>query len=53
MSSFEDDPGDFIKRVVTQDEMGFTTLTQSQKCRANNESTLAHPLLRNLRGFIQ
>ena len=30
---------------------GFT-LTQSQKCRANNGSTLAHPLLRNLRGFI-
>ena len=28
---------------------GFTTLTQSQKCRANNGNTLAHPLLRHIR----
>ena len=32
---------------------GFTTLTQSQKCRANNGSILAHPLLWISRGFIQ
>ena len=31
----------------------FTTLTQNKKCRAKNGSTLAYPLLRNLRGFIQ
>ena len=31
---------------------GLTTLKQSQKCRANNGSTLARPLLRNLRGSI-
>ena len=35
LSRYEDDPGDFIEGVVTQDETpGFTTLTQSQKCRA-------------------
>ena len=32
---------------------GLTTLAQRQKCRANNGSTLAYPLLRNLTGFIQ
>ena len=32
---------------------GFTALTQSQKCRANNVSNLAHHVLRNLRVFIQ
>ena len=33
--------------------LGFTTLTQSQKCRASNRSYLVRPLLRNLRGFEQ
>ena len=28
-------------------------LSFRQKCRANNGNTLAHPLLRNLRGVIQ
>ena len=51
LSCYEDDPGDFIELVVTQD--GFPILTHSQKWRANNESTLAHPFLRHLRGFIQ
>ena len=49
----EDDPSNFTKRVVTQDETWFTTLTQSQNAEQTIESTLAHPLLRNLRGFIQ
>ena len=54
LSRYKDDPGDFIERVVTQDMRHmFTTLTQSQKCRVNNGSILAHPLLRNLRGLIQ
>ena len=44
LSRYEDDPADCIKRVVTQDEIyGFTTLTQSHKCRANNGCTLTHP----------
>ena len=44
LSRHEDDPGDFIERVVTQG---------STKCIANNGSTLVRPLLRNLRGLIQ
>ena len=42
----------FIKPVVIQDKHGFTTLTQSQKCRANNVSTLAYPFPKNLRGKV-
>ena len=45
LSRYEDDPEDFIDRVVH----GFITLTQSQKCKACNRSTLAHPLPRRLR----
>ena len=30
----------------------FTTLTQSQKCRAYNGSTLVYPFLRNLIGSL-
>ena len=48
LSRYGDDPGDFIG-VVNK----INTLTQSKKSRANNGSTLAHPLLRNLYGFIQ
>ena len=43
LSRFEDDPGDFIKRVVTQDETWVHHVDQESKCRANNGSTLAHP----------
>ena len=39
LSPYEDDPDDFIERVVTKDE----TLTQSQKCRSKNGHTLAYP----------
>ena len=41
LSCYEDDPGDFIEQVLTQDE----TWVQSKKCRANIRSALAHPLL--------
>ena len=41
LSRYEDDPGDFIDRVVTQDEI--ITLTHSRKCKACDGSTLAYP----------
>ena len=41
LSGYEDDLGDFIGRFVTQHEIWVHH--QSQKCRANNGSTLAHP----------
>ena len=53
LSRDEDDPGDFIERAVTQDKTWVHHFDPSQKCRTNNGSTLAHPLLRNLRAFIQ
>ena len=53
LSRYEGDPGDFFERVVTQDETWVHHFDQESKCRANNGRTLAHPLLRNLRVFIQ
>ena len=53
LSRYEDDPHDFFAEVVTQDETWVHHFDPSQKCRATDGSTLAHPLLRNLRGFIQ
>ena len=41
LSRHKDDPGDFIDRVVTLDDTWVHHLTQSQKCTANNGSTLA------------
>ena len=49
----EDDPEDLSSKMLPKMRHGFTTFTQSQKCRANHGSTLAQPLLRNLRGLIQ
>ena len=43
VSCYEDDPGDFIKPVVTLDETRVHHLTQCQKCKANNGSTLVNP----------
>ena len=43
VSCYEDDPGNLIKPVVTQDETWVHHLTQGQKCKANNGSTLVHP----------
>ena len=53
LSRYEDDPGNFIEPVVTQDETWDHHVTQSQKRRAFNGSILAHHLLRILRGCIQ
>ena len=53
LSRYEDDPGDFIERVVMQDEIWVHHFDPESKSRANNGSTLAHPLPRNLRGFIK
>ena len=41
-SHYEDDTGNFIQRVVTQDETWVHHLTKSKKCRANNGSTLKY-----------
>ena len=54
LSRYEDDPGDFIERVVIQEEKWVNHfVSQSQNSRANNGSTLADSLHRNSRGFIQ
>ena len=53
LSSYEGDPSNFIEGVVTQDEIWVHHFDPESKCRANNGSIHAHPLLRNLRGFIQ
>ena len=53
LSRYEKGPGDFIERVVTQDESLVHHFDPELKIRANNGSTLGNPLLRNLRGFIQ
>ena len=53
LSRYEDDVSNFIERVVSKMRHWFITLTQSQICRVNKGSKLAHLLLRNLRVFIQ
>ena len=53
LSRIEDDHSDFIKRVVTEDETWVHHNDPESKMQSNNGSTLALPLLRNLRGFIQ
>ena len=53
LSCYEDDHSDFIERVVTEDETWVHHFDPDSKMQNNNGSTLAHPLLRNLRGFIQ
>ena len=39
LSCFEDDSGDFIKRVETQDETWVQHFDIDQKCRSNNGRT--------------
>ena len=51
MSCYEDDPGDFIERVVTQDETWVHQFDSESKMQIINGSTLARPLLVNVRGF--
>ena len=54
LSCYEDDPSYFIERVLTQDETWVHHIDPESKMQSiYNVSTLAHPLLRNLRGFIQ
>ena len=53
LSRYEDDPGDLIDRVVTQDQTWVHHFDQSKKCKACNGSTLAHPLPRSFREFLR
>ena len=44
LSRYEDDPGDFIERVVTQDETWVHHFNpESKKFTPNNGNVLAHP----------
>ena len=55
LSRYEDDPGDFIDRVVTQDETWVHHFDPepSRKCKACNGSTLAHTLPKSIREFLR
>ena len=52
LSRYKDDPVDFIEQVVTQEETWVHHFDLESKCRANNGSILAHPLIRHLRGLF-
>ena len=41
LSGYEDDPGDFLKQVLTKGETWIHHFDQSKKCRANNGITPA------------
>ena len=43
LARYEDDPGDFIEQVVTQDETLVNHFDQELKMQSKNGSTLAHP----------
>ena len=45
---YEDDPGNFIEQVVTQDETWVHHFDPESKMQNKQWKTLAHPLLRNL-----
>ena len=53
LSRYEDDPDDFIKRVVTQDETCVHHFDLESKMQSKQWKHPCSPLLRNLRGFIQ
>ena len=53
MSRYEDDPGNFIERAVTQDEAWVHHFNPESKMQSKQRKQLGTPLLRNLRGFIQ
>ena len=53
LSSYEDDPGDFIERVVTHDETWAHHFDPESKMQSKQWKRPSSPLLRNLRGFIQ
>ena len=50
---YEGDPSDFIDRVVTSDETWVHHFNTGSKCKTCNGSTLAHPLPRSSREFLQ
>ena len=49
---YEDDPEDFMDRVVTQDNTWVHHFDPKSKSKACSGSTRAHPFLRNLREFF-
>ena len=51
--SIANDLSDFIELVVTKVETWVHHLDLEPKMQSKQGSTLTHPLLRNLRGFIQ
>ena len=53
LSGYEDDPGDFIERVVTQDETWVHHFDPESKMHSKQWKHLALPLQSNLREFIQ
>ena len=53
LSLYEDDPEEFMHRVVTIDETWIHHLDPETNNRVCNGSTLAQPILRNLREFLQ
>ena len=53
LSHYEVDPGDFINRVVTQNEACVHHFDSESKIQSKQWKHPAHPLLNNLRGFIQ
>ena len=55
LSRYEDDPEEFMDRVVTQDETSVHHFDPEPKSKACSGSYmyLAYPLLRNLRVFLQ
>ena len=53
LSHYEDDPSDFIERVVTQDETWAHHFDPESKMQSKQWKHPDSPLLKNLRGFIQ
>ena len=53
LSHYEDDPGDFIEQVVTQDETWGHHFDPESKMQSKQWKHPGSPLLRNLRGFIK
>ena len=52
-SRYEENPGDFIDRVVTQDETWVHHFDPGRKCKACNGSILAHTLPKSIREFLR
>ena len=52
LSCYEDDPEEFMDPAGTLDETSVHHFDRESKSKACGESTLAHPVLRNLREFL-